>query len=160
MPATLKRLITWCWKEYVCIMVQMLGVLVRPYKSGENFQRISGKPWFSFATLTNSWFVTWTLKINNMQRWGPLLRTRSFQELEGSSKSPCKKKEQIKCQSGQHLLSFVKKVHQLLGFTSYYQCFVCKFATIAKPLYRLAERRRHLLWTKKCSETFTTLKLV
>ena len=86
--------------EGICTMVQMLSVLVRPYKSEKNFKRTSGKPWFTFAMLMNSWFVTWTLKMHNKQRWGPLLRTCSFQELEGSSKSSCKKK---RCQSGQHL---------------------------------------------------------
>ena len=29
--------------EEICTMARMLGVLVQPYKSGENFQRISGK---------------------------------------------------------------------------------------------------------------------
>ena len=52
----------------------------------------------------------------------------------------------------------VKEVQQFLGLASYYRRFVCNFATLAKPLYKLTERGRTFQWTKECAEAFAVLK--
>jgi len=52
----------------------------------------------------------------------------------------------------------VKEVQQFLGLASYYRHFVCNFATLAKPLYKLTERGRVFQWTKECAEAFAALK--
>ena len=60
--------------------------------------------------------------------------------------------------SGWPIPTTTKEVQQFLGLPSYYHCFVCSFATLAKPLYKLTERGRTFQWTKECAEAFVTLK--
>jgi len=52
----------------------------------------------------------------------------------------------------------VKEVQQFLGLASCYRRFVCNFATLAKPLYKLTERGWIFQWTKECAEAFAALK--
>ena len=52
----------------------------------------------------------------------------------------------------------VQEVQQFLGLASYYRRFVRNFAEIAKPLHRLTERGRELIWTLECETAFSTLK--
>jgi len=40
----------------------------------------------------------------------------------------------------------------------YYQRFVCKIATIAKPLHRLTEKTARFEWTPECHEAFQILR--
>ena len=52
----------------------------------------------------------------------------------------------------------VHQVRSLIGFCSYYTCFIPKFAEIAKPLHRLSEKRSKFEWSDDCNNAFTTLK--
>ena len=51
-----------------------------------------------------------------------------------------------------------KEVQQFLGLGKYYRRSIKDFATIAKPLHRLAEEDREFLWTESCEEAFWKLK--
>ena len=51
-----------------------------------------------------------------------------------------------------------KDVKSFLGLCSYNRCFVCGFADIARPLYRLTEGQREFQWTSECEDAFGWLK--
>ena len=53
----------------------------------------------------------------------------------------------------------VKEVQQFLGFSNYYRKFIKNFATIAKPLYQITERKGTFKWTAACQEAFDTLRI-
>ena len=45
-----------------------------------------------------------------------------------------------------------KEVQQFLGLAGYYRRFIKNFATIARPLHKLAERSTSFNWTTKCEQ--------
>ena len=47
---------------------------------------------------------------------------------------------------------------QFLGLVSYYRRFIKNFATIAKPLHHLNEKRMQFQWTSQCQRAFDHLK--
>ena len=51
-----------------------------------------------------------------------------------------------------------KEVQQFLGLAGYYRRFIKDFATIAKPLHKLAERSAAFNWTGECEQSFLQLK--
>ena len=51
-----------------------------------------------------------------------------------------------------------KEVQQFLGLAGYYRRFIKDFATIAKPLHKLAERSAAFNWTRECEQSFLQLK--
>ena len=50
------------------------------------------------------------------------------------------------------------KVQQFLGLANYYRRFIQDFATRAKPLHQLTEKRTKFEWTPQCQEAFDHLK--
>ena len=50
------------------------------------------------------------------------------------------------------------ETQQLLGFANYYRRFVQGFASIAKPLHRLTEKKVAFHWTNECQTAFNHLK--
>ena len=50
------------------------------------------------------------------------------------------------------------QARSFLGLCSYYRCFVEEFATIAKPLHKLSEKKTLLKWTDECQASFMKLK--
>ena len=54
---------------------------------------------------------------------------------------------------------FKKEVQQFIGLLAgYYRRFIKDFATIAKPLHKLAERSAAFNWTRECKRSFFTTK--
>lgn len=51
-----------------------------------------------------------------------------------------------------------KTVLSFLGLCSYFRRFICNFASIANPLYRLLRKDTPFAWDDKCSRAFETLK--
>ena len=51
-----------------------------------------------------------------------------------------------------------KDVKSFLGLCSYYRRFVCGFADIARPLYRLTDGQREFRLTSECEDVFRRLK--
>ena len=49
-------------------------------------------------------------------------------------------------------------VRAFLGICGYYRKFVYRFSNIAKPLYKLTEKRTPFVWTEECAEAFKVLK--
>lgn len=54
----------------------------------------------------------------------------------------------------------LKQVRSFLGFCSYYRRYVKNFATIAKPLYHLTEKKVKFVWSTECENAFIKLKEV
>ena len=52
----------------------------------------------------------------------------------------------------------VHDVRAFLGLCGYYRKFVYRFSNIAKPLYRLTEKRTPFVWSEECAEAFKVLK--
>ena len=52
----------------------------------------------------------------------------------------------------------VHQVRSFLGLCSYYRRFVEGFATIARPLHKLTEKKNPFRWTPECQESFMRLK--
>ena len=52
----------------------------------------------------------------------------------------------------------VHQVRSFLGLCSYYRRFVEGFATIAKPLHKLTEKKTPFKWTDECKASFMKLK--
>lgn len=52
----------------------------------------------------------------------------------------------------------VHQVRSFLGLCSYYRRFVEGFATIARPLHQLTEKKNPFKWTSECEESFLRLK--
>ena len=50
------------------------------------------------------------------------------------------------------------EVQQFLGFSNYYRRFVKDFASIAKPLHQLTEKKSSFCWTNECQVAFDHLK--
>ena len=50
-------------------------------------------------------------------------------------------------------------MYKNLGLASYYRRFICNFAEIGKPLYRLTEQGRQFNWTAECDTAFAVFKL-
>ena len=53
-----------------------------------------------------------------------------------------------------------KQVKSLTGLCSYYRRFIKGFSSIAKPLYRLTEKKTKFVWTDNCQKSFLKLKQV
>lgn len=51
-----------------------------------------------------------------------------------------------------------KQAKSFISLTSYYRSYVYEFATIAKPIYQLAEKERYFKWTEACEQAFQTIK--
>ena len=51
-----------------------------------------------------------------------------------------------------------QETQQFLGLANYYRRFIKNFATIAKPLHQLTERKSSFKWTDQCQEAFLELK--
>ena len=51
-----------------------------------------------------------------------------------------------------------REVQQFLGLANYYRRFVRDFATIARPLHRLAEKTASFEWTNLCQGAFEELR--
>jgi hypothetical protein len=54
--------------------------------------------------------------------------------------------------------SSVSKIRSFLGLAGYYQRFVPKFSSIAKPLTRLLEKGVLFIWSNNCEVSYQTLK--
>jgi hypothetical protein len=54
--------------------------------------------------------------------------------------------------------SNVSEVRSFLGICGYYRRFIEKFAEKAKPLTKLTEKGKSLIWTTECQEAFSELK--
>ncbi|MCG8045676.1 MAG: reverse transcriptase, partial [Candidatus Thiodiazotropha endolucinida] len=52
----------------------------------------------------------------------------------------------------------VHEVRAFLGLCGYYRKFVFRFSEIAKPLYKLTEKKTPFSWTDECNQAFLTLK--
>ena len=52
----------------------------------------------------------------------------------------------------------VHQVRSFLGLCSYYRRFVEGFATIARPLHKLTEKKNPFRWIPECQESFMRLK--
>ena len=52
----------------------------------------------------------------------------------------------------------VKEVRQFLGLSSYYRCFIEKFAAVVQPLTALTRNNIVFEWTAGCQELFDGLK--
>ncbi|KAL7286467.1 hypothetical protein TKK_0019413 [Trichogramma kaykai] len=52
----------------------------------------------------------------------------------------------------------VKNVRQFIGLAGYYRRFIEKFATIAKPLFKLLQKDTPFIWNEKAQKVFDTLK--
>lgn len=52
----------------------------------------------------------------------------------------------------------VHEVRAFLGLCRYYRKFVFRFSEIAKPLYKLTEKKTPFSWTDECNQAFQTLK--
>ena len=52
----------------------------------------------------------------------------------------------------------VQETQQFLGLANYYRRFVENFATIAKPLHQLTEKKAPFKWTEQCEQAFNLLK--
>ncbi|KAL7291593.1 hypothetical protein TKK_0014634 [Trichogramma kaykai] len=52
----------------------------------------------------------------------------------------------------------VKNVRQFIGLAGYYRRFIEKFATIAKPLFKLLQKDTPFIWNEKAQKAFDTLK--
>ena len=52
----------------------------------------------------------------------------------------------------------VHEVRAFLGLCGYYRKFVYKFSEIARPLYKLTERKSPFVWSEECTKAFQTLK--
>ena len=52
----------------------------------------------------------------------------------------------------------VHDVRAFLGLCGYYRKFVYRFSNIAKPLYKLTEKRTPFVWSEECAEAFKVLK--
>ena len=52
----------------------------------------------------------------------------------------------------------VKTVRQFLGHAGFYRRFIKDFSEIAKPLYKLLEKKAKFVWEKECQESFDELK--
>jgi len=50
------------------------------------------------------------------------------------------------------------EVQQFLCLANYYRRFIRDFATRAKPLHQLTEKRSKFVWTQQCQEAFEQLK--
>jgi len=50
------------------------------------------------------------------------------------------------------------EVQQFLGLANYYRRFIQDFATKAKPLHQLTEKRSQFEWSSQCQEAFDHLK--
>jgi hypothetical protein len=55
--------------------------------------------------------------------------------------------------------SNVSEVRSFLGICGYYRRFIEKFAEKAKPLTKLIEKGKSLIWTTECQEAFDELKI-
>ena len=55
-------------------------------------------------------------------------------------------------------LTEIHQVRSFLGLCSYYRRFVEGFATIARPLHKLTEKKNPFQWTPECQESFMRLK--
>lgn len=55
-------------------------------------------------------------------------------------------------------LQNVKEVKQFLGLSSYYRCFIERFAAVAQPLTALARNNVAFEWTAECQESLDRLK--
>ena len=53
----------------------------------------------------------------------------------------------------------VQETQQFLGLANYYRRFVKDFASIAKPLHQLTEKKTPFKWTEQCENAFASLKL-
>ena len=51
-----------------------------------------------------------------------------------------------------------KRVKSFTGFCPYYRCFIKGFSSIAKPLYRLTEKKTKFDWTDDSQKSFLNLK--
>ena len=52
----------------------------------------------------------------------------------------------------------VKEVRMFLGIVGWYQRFIPRFASIARPMYNLLEGDKAFRWSHKCEIAFSTLK--
>ena len=53
----------------------------------------------------------------------------------------------------------VQETQKFLGLANYYRRFVKDFASIAKPLHQLTEKKTPFKWTEQCEDAFAALKL-
>ena len=53
----------------------------------------------------------------------------------------------------------VQETQQFFGLANYYRRFVKDFASIAKPLHQLTEKKTPFKWTEQCDNAFASLKL-
>ena len=51
-----------------------------------------------------------------------------------------------------------QEVRQFLGLSSYYRCFIGKFAALAQPLTTLTRNNVAFEWTTECQESFDRLR--
>ena len=51
-----------------------------------------------------------------------------------------------------------QETQQFLGLANYYRWFIKHFATIAKPLHKLTEKKQPFKWTEQCLQAFVQLK--
>ena len=51
-----------------------------------------------------------------------------------------------------------QETQQFLGLANYYRRFIKDFATIAKPLHKLTEKKQSFKWTYECQQAFAQLK--
>lgn len=72
--------------------------------------------------------------------------------------------DKVQCLDAWPTPTNVKQVRQLLGFMSYYCCFVPRFAQLAKPLHALVGRGNKnnpsepFTWNEECQAAFSQLK--
>lgn len=50
------------------------------------------------------------------------------------------------------------EVRSFVGLCSYYRRFIARFSSMARPLFRLTEKRREFKWTTDCQNVFDNLK--
>jgi len=51
-----------------------------------------------------------------------------------------------------------QETQQFLRLANYYRHFIKDFATIAKPLHQLTEKKQPFKWTDECQQAFAQLK--